>query len=146
MTMFEIRKTYRFCSSHRLFRPEWSDEENREVFGSSSLAPGHGHNFRLTVVVRGPAQRQSGRVLDLGDLDALIEERVIAVYDHKNLNRDVPSLEGRVTTVETLMLDCWRRISGALPGGLLSEIHIQVDENLVGVYRGPDVLETGPWA
>lgn len=135
--MVEIQRTYRFCASHRLARADWEEEENRRVFGTASHPSGHGHNYRLTVVLAGEPDPETERLVDLDALDRLVGERVIQVYDHHNLNADVPTLLGRVPTLERLLQDVWERLAAELPGGLLREVRLAQDEFLAGVYRGP---------
>jgi len=136
-TVFEIRRTYRFCASHAVRDPSLDDEENLRVYGPPAHPTGHGHNFRLTVCVRGNPDELSHRVVDLRELDSIVEERVVSVYDHKNLNADVPSLAGRVPTLEAVLEDVWDRLADHLPAGRLAAVTLQVDEFLSGTYSGP---------
>ena len=144
--MIEIHRTYRFCASHVLAREDWSQEKNQREFGSASNPSGHGHNYRLTVVVGGLPNPETGRVADLERLDSLIESRVIEVYDHKNMNKDVPSLRGSIPTLEVVLRDIWDRIDDALPESRLHEVRLQQDEFTAAVYRGsrPDRPEEDP--
>ena len=103
--MIELQRTYRFCASHVLAREDWTLKKNLEVFGTASNASGHGHNYRLTVIVAGEPDAETARVVDLDALDAVVAKRVIDVYDHRNLNRDVNSLEKHVPTTETILRD-----------------------------------------
>jgi len=135
--MIELHRTYRFCASHRLAREEWSDERNRETFGTASLPGGHGHNYRLTVVLAGEPDAETSRLMDLDRLDRMIEQRVVSVYDHRNMNRDIPTLADRIPTTEVVLQDIWERIDGGLPRGMLREVRLRQDEFLTGVYRGP---------
>src|SRR4029453_16659398 len=75
-----------FTAGHRLFRPEWSDERNREVFGQCSNPSGHGHNYVLEVSVRGEIDPETGYVMDLADLSRVLHESVLDDVDHRNLN------------------------------------------------------------
>ncbi len=134
--MVELRRTYRFCASHRLHRPEWSEAENLRVFGPAAHPSGHGHNFRLTIVIRGALDPVTERVADLDALDRVVEAAVVEPFDHKNLNADVPSLAGRVPTAEVLATEIWRRLAGRLPSGELIEVSLQQDEFLTAVHRG----------
>ena len=117
--MFRVTRTYRFAASHRLHAPQLSDEENRQLYGKCNNPFGHGHNYVLEVTARGPLDG-SGRALDTGRLDQLVEHQVLAPFSHRNLNLDVNSFEGRVPTSENLAAEICRRLKenwgAAFPG------------------------------
>ena len=81
-----------FNAAHQLYDPGLSDAENRRLFGKCANL--HGHNYVLEVVVAGQVDQASGYVLDLKVLSDVIGRQVIQDVDHRNLNTDVPWLEG----------------------------------------------------
>jgi hypothetical protein len=81
MTAF-LTRTVRFAAAHRYHRPEWSEERNREVFGACANPHGHGHNYLLEVTVAGVPDPDTGFSVDLGALDRLLREEVVAPLDH----------------------------------------------------------------
>src|SRR6185312_8617358 len=95
-----ITRSFQFCAGHRLHRPDWSDEKNREIFGLCSNPAGHGHNYELEVSVTGPLDGETGMIMNLRELKELVRERVIGEVDHKNLNVDVPWMRGVIPTTE----------------------------------------------
>jgi 6-pyruvoyltetrahydropterin/6-carboxytetrahydropterin synthase len=117
-----------FNAAHELRNPDKSDEENRRLFGKCANL--HGHNYVLEVVVAGEVQADTGYVLDLKELEDVIDRRVIQDVDHRNLNTDVPWLEGRIPTAENLALAFWERIGSELPKGLLRTVRLwETDKN-----------------
>ena len=118
--MAVVRATRRvhFSAAHRLYRPDWSDEQNRDVFGDCSNPNWHGHNYELYVTVEGPIDPETGFVMDLKDLKDVLEERVVADVDHRNLNLEVPWLDGLNPTTENLVVAIWHRIVDELPDGV----------------------------
>jgi 6-pyruvoyltetrahydropterin/6-carboxytetrahydropterin synthase len=72
-----LERRYRFSASHLYRRPEWSEEENRARFGKCANLPGHGHNYRLFVTVRGEVDPETGFVVDLGALDSWVQAAVL---------------------------------------------------------------------
>ena len=112
-----VRATRRvhFSAAHRLFRPDWSEERNRGVFGDCSNPNWHGHNYEVDVTVEGEIDPETGFVLDLKLLRDALEEHVLRDVDHRNLNLEVPWLEGRNPTTENLAVAIWNRIEGVLP-------------------------------
>lgn len=115
-----VRATRRvhFSSAHRLYRPDWSDEKNRGVFGDCSNPNWHGHNYELDVTVEGAIDPETGYVMDLKKLKEALEERVVGDVDHRNLNLEVPWLEGLNPTTENLVVAIWNRLEGAMPDGV----------------------------
>jgi 6-pyruvoyltetrahydropterin/6-carboxytetrahydropterin synthase len=137
MTMIEIRRTYRFCSSHCLRREDWDDATNERTYGKSAQQSGHGHNFRLTIILQGTPNSETGQLVDLRVLDAVVNDRVVDVYDHKNLNLDVETLKGKVPCLEVLLEDIWKRLACRVPGDAsLVEVQLEIDPFLTGVFRG----------
>ena len=117
-----------FNAAHQLRDPGMSDDENQRLFGKCANL--HGHNYVLEVVVAGEIQLATGYVMDLKQLSDVICRRVIQDVDHRNLNTDVPWLQGRIPTAENLALAFWERISSELPEGLLRSVRLwETDKN-----------------
>ena len=115
-----VRATRRvhFCAAHRLFRPDWPDERNTQQFGACANPHWHGHNYELDVTVEGPVDPETGYVMDLKLLRDALEARVVGDVDHRNLNLEVPWLEGVNPTTENLVVAIWNRMAGSLPEGI----------------------------
>jgi len=126
-------RRYRFSASHLYRRPEWSEEQNAARFGKCSFEPGHGHNYRLWVWVEGEPAADTGFLVDLGELDRIVEERVVTPLDHRHLNAAIPefSAGGKIPTSENLIEWIRRRLVGNLPAGCrLSKLRLEEDEDL----------------
>ena len=108
--MTRLTRRYRFSASHRLHSPSMSKEENAELYGKCNNPFGHGHNYVLEVTVRGPVNAESGRVVNIGVLDAYIQREVISRFDHKDMNRDVPDFVDLVPTTENLSVIVEKRL------------------------------------
>jgi len=121
--MPDVRVTRRlhFSAAHRLFRREWSDARNAEVFGDCSNPNWHGHNYELEVTVLGPVDPQIGYVMDLKALRDLVQERVVDDVDHKNLNLDVDWMKDVLPSTENLVVAIWGRLVDGLPEGVRLE-------------------------
>jgi 6-pyruvoyltetrahydropterin/6-carboxytetrahydropterin synthase len=117
-----------FNAAHQLRDPGLSDEENQRLFGKCANL--HGHNYVLEVVVAGEVDQATGYVVDLKQLSDVISRRVIRDVDHRNLNTDVPWLQGRIPTAENLALAFWERVRSELPEGLLRSVRLwETDKN-----------------
>ena len=106
--MIYISRAEHFNAAHKLYNTAWSEEKNREVFGPCANANWHGHNFELIVTVKGRPSPDTGFVIDLKQLSRLIREHVIEQVDHKNLNVDVPFLEGQMPSTENVAIAFWK--------------------------------------
>jgi len=117
-----------FNAAHQLRDPRLSDDENRRLFGKCMNL--HGHNYVLDVVVSGEIDDASGYVVDLKRLSDVMCRQIIHDVDHRNLNTDVPWLEGRIPTAENLALIFWERLRPELPEGLLRSVRVwETDKN-----------------
>ncbi len=113
--MIYISREEHFNAAHKLYNPNWSEEKNLEVFGPCANANWHGHNFNLIVTVKGTPDPDTGFVVDLKKLSMLIKSEVIDQLDHKNLNLDVPFMQGKMASTENLVYEIWRILSESLP-------------------------------
>jgi 6-pyruvoyltetrahydropterin/6-carboxytetrahydropterin synthase len=117
-----------FNAAHQLRNPRLSDAENRALFGKCVNL--HGHNYVLEVVVAGRIDDATGYVLDLKHLSDIICGQIIRDVDHRNLNTDVPWLDGIIPTAENLAVTFWDRLKGEVPGGLLRSVRVcETDKN-----------------
>ncbi|HLZ95100.1 MAG TPA: 6-carboxytetrahydropterin synthase [Candidatus Dormibacteraeota bacterium] len=122
-----ITRRVTFAAAHVLRRPDWDEEHNRQVFGA--CAGEHGHNYVLEVTVGGPLDPQTGMIINLKRLDAVIREHFIDCVDHKHLNRDVPFLNGVIPTAENVALAAWRVLQPLLLPVELERIRVAESEN-----------------
>jgi 6-pyruvoyltetrahydropterin/6-carboxytetrahydropterin synthase len=128
-----------FHAVHRFFRPDWTEARNREAFGPLSDPPGHAHDYRCAVTVRGPIQDSLGMVLDLPLLDRLLQDEVVGPFEGKHLNLDVPAFAyGRMLpTCEAIAAYVYPRLSARLPEGVeLERVRIMEDSTLYADCTG----------
>jgi 6-pyruvoyltetrahydropterin/6-carboxytetrahydropterin synthase len=120
--MILLTRRERFNAAHRLFKPEWSDEKNAEVYGKCSNPNWHGHNYELFVTLKGNVNLAKGYLADLKQLSNLIREHVTDKLDHKNLNLDVAFMQGRLTSAENIAIAIWEQIEAPVRA-LGAELH-----------------------
>jgi 6-pyruvoyltetrahydropterin/6-carboxytetrahydropterin synthase len=97
----KLTRRYRFSASHRLDTPAMTPVENRKLYGKCNNPYGHGHDYVLDVTVAGSPD-ESGQIVGREALDAHVAERILARFDHRNLNTDIAELTGVVPTTESL--------------------------------------------
>ena len=112
MPIARITRRVHFSAGHRLHNPSFDDERNRATYGLCNNPNGHGHNYDLEVTVSGEVDPETGFVMDLKHLKALLGEQVLTDLDHANLNVDVEWLQGVIPTTENLAVAIWRRLEG----------------------------------
>jgi 6-pyruvoyltetrahydropterin/6-carboxytetrahydropterin synthase len=93
-----------FNAAHRLHNPAWDAETNRAVFGKCNNPNYHGHNYELVVKVTGEVDPATGYVIDMKRLSDLIRDKVLDVFDHKNLNLDIPAFSALNPTAENICI------------------------------------------
>ena len=122
--MVYLTRLEHFNAAHKLYNPNWSKEKNEEVFGECANENWHGHNFDLYVTIKGEVNGDTGFLMDVKKLKAIIREYVIKKVDHKNLNLDVDFLNGKMCTTENLAVGIWK----ALQPQPCSTVRFFVDE------------------
>jgi 6-pyruvoyltetrahydropterin/6-carboxytetrahydropterin synthase len=128
-----------FRALHRFFRPDWSEARNREAFGPLSEAPGHAHDYQCVVTVSGPLEETRGMVMDLAVLDRVLQEEVVARFDGRHLNLDLPEFAyGRtLPTCEAIAAHLFPRVAARLPAGVtLERVRILEDPTLYADCTG----------
>lgn len=125
-----------FNAAHRLFKPEWSDEQNLEVFGKCSNPNYHGHNYVLEVWIDGKINPETGFVIDLRFLKKIIQDKVVERFDHRNLNLDCPEFKGINPTTENIAVVIWDILRENLPEELAIEVHIEETRKNKVIYTG----------
>ena len=135
MIVYVTRKVH-FNAAHRMHNPDWSDEKNRHVFGLCNNPNWHGHNYELEVTVCGTPDPETGYVIDLSVLNAVIESQILLKLDHKNLNLDVDFLQGIIPSSENIAVAIWKQLEPYIPSGKLFAIKLYETPRNFVEYRG----------
>jgi 6-pyruvoyltetrahydropterin/6-carboxytetrahydropterin synthase len=122
-----ITRRATFAAAHILFRSDWSDEKNREVFGA--CVTDHGHNYVIEVTVGGAVDPETGMVVNLKQVDTVLRREFIDVVDHRHLNRDVDFLQGVIPTAENIALAAFRRLETHFKPARLLKVRVVETEN-----------------
>lgn len=136
-----ITRRETFNAAHKLHREDWSEEKNMEVFGKCSNRNWHGHNFTIYVTVKGLPSLETGFVINLKKLSQIIKNEVIEPLDHKNLNIDVPFMEGILASTENVVIQIWERLKGPIKdenGELVKIKLVETENNFVEYYGGEE--------
>lgn len=87
-----VTRSFHFEAAHQL---PWHEGKCRNL---------HGHSYRLEVTVAGPIGPQ-GIVVDFADVATVVEQEVVARYDHRYLNDLLDN-----PTAELLAQQIWKTL------------------------------------
>lgn len=135
MAITVYRKAH-FNAAHRLYKKEWSDAKNAEIFGKCSNPNYHGHNYKLIVGVTGEIDVETGFVIDLGLLKKIIYEEVEVLFDHKNLNIEVEDFKNTNPTVENISIVIWKKLKKRLHSKYSLSVKLYETPRNFVVYNG----------
>ena len=136
-----ISKRVEFSASHICRSPQLSDAENERVYGPAANPHGHGHNYVVEVAVEGEPDPVTGMILDLKRLKEILDDKVLEVYDHRLLNREVSPFDHVVPTVENIAIDIWNRVAPSINGrgrAKLYSVRVYETSELSVEYRGEE--------
>ncbi|MBA4304022.1 MAG: 6-pyruvoyl tetrahydrobiopterin synthase [Sphingobacteriaceae bacterium] len=108
--MIYLTRKEHFNAAHKLFNPNWTDEQNEAVFGKCANKNWHGHNFDLYVTLEGTPDSETGFVMDLKKMSNIIKREVIDILDHSNINMDVPFMAGKMASTENIAMGIWNQL------------------------------------
>jgi len=139
--MILLTRRATFSASHYYWNEAWSEERNEQVFGRCSRRSGHGHNYTLEVTVAGEPDPVTGFVVDLKWLKAVIEDEILAAYDHRHLNLEVPEFAAgkMIPTTENIAIASWNRLQPVLNkagGARLKTVRVYETPEIFAEYKG----------
>ncbi|MCK8522640.1 6-carboxytetrahydropterin synthase [Aquimarina sp. D1M17] len=135
MRIKACRKAH-FNAAHRLYRKDWSEEKNFEVFGKCNNPRYHGHNYELEVGVIGEIDPDTGYLIDLKILKDYIKTEVEDYMDHKNLNEEVEEFKNLNPTAENIAVVIWNRLRNKLDPKFDLEITLYETPRNFVIYKG----------
>ena len=136
-TVYISRKEY-FNAAHKLWNTKWDAEKNKSIFGKCANENWHGHNYIVTVTVKGIPESDTGFLINLHVLSKIMKQYIVEPLDHKNLNLDVAFLSGIQTSIENVAIKIWEEIEKPIQqhGGELAKIRLEETENNSVEYFG----------
>lgn len=133
--MIILTKSFKFCAAHRYRNAEWSDEKNAAVFGDDNKI--HGHNYDLEVSLSGPVDPETGFIANLGFIKDLVQEKVIDVLDHTQIDEDVEWFKDRQPSSENLVTFIWEQLIPHIPEGVeLVRVRLYETPTIYAEYIG----------
>lgn len=128
--MLYLSRRIDFSAMHSYRVSSWSDERNRKVFGLCSNPSGHGHDYKLEVMVKGELNKNSGIVVNTVDIKDIVGGLVDRELDGKFLNKEHPHFITHIPTTENLVEYLWNAISNNLTDCALSRLRLHENPTL----------------
>ncbi|RRQ47562.1 6-carboxytetrahydropterin synthase [Maribacter algicola] len=132
----KVSRKAHFNAAHRLYRPDWEDSKNWEVFGKCNNPNFHGHNYELIVSVTGEIDPETGFVMDVKVLKDLIKEKIEDAFDHKNLNKEVPEFQELNPTAENIAVVIWNKLRPSIENNKELEVVLYETPRNFVTYSG----------
>ncbi len=130
--MLYFGEKFEFAATHKLWNDEFSDQRNFEVFGKCANPSGHGHNYIVEVTVK-TAEPGAFRI---GRFERLVDQALIKVVDHKNLNVDVAEFGRTMPTVENIARFAWDRLADKFGRATLHCVTVWETDKTYSSYYG----------
>ncbi len=135
--MVYLTRVYRFSAAHRLHNPSLSDEENRSLFGKCNNLHGHGHDYVLEVTVAGDPDPKTDCLLDIGQMDATMQTKILDPFDHVYLNLDTEEFKDRNPSSENIVMVFWGILKDAFPPAKLHRLRLwETSKSYFDYYGG----------
>lgn len=129
MAACTLTRVVTFPATHRLWRRDWDEARNVAAFGATARE--HGHDYRCEVTIRGTLDPDMGMVIDLGALDRILHDEVVARFGNRAIHEIEPFVSGTLPTGEMIALEIFRGVSAKLPGGCaVARVRVQEDATL----------------
>jgi 6-pyruvoyltetrahydropterin/6-carboxytetrahydropterin synthase len=125
-----------FNAAHRLYRKDWSFEQNDAIFGKCNNPNFHGHNYVLEIWIEGEIDPETGYVIDLKIVREIAKTEIEDRFDHRNLNLDCLEFHDLNPTAENIAVVCWNLLRAKLDVKYGLMIRLWETENNVVEYAG----------
>lgn len=136
--MVYLTRVEHFNAAHKLYNENWSEEKNLEVFGKCANPNWHGHNYELSVTIKGEPHPETGFVFNAKELGDLIKDIIVERVDHRNLNLDVDFMKGKFTSAENFAISIWNELKQHIEkaGATLHCVKLQETARIYVEYYG----------
>ena len=135
--MIYLTKQYKFCAAHKYWNKDWSDQKNIEVFDEDVKV--HGHNYTLSITVKGEINNSSGFIVDIKKLNKIIFKYIIDIFDHSQIEKDIDWFKNKQPSTENMLVFMWNEILDRIPSGaILHCIKLRETPTIFSEYYGPE--------
>src|SRR5579864_4109745 len=136
-----LTRRYKFSASHRLHSPDFSEQQNREIYGKCNNPYGHGHNYKVEVTVSGHPDQETGMICNVADLDGFVEKTIMSQFAFRNLN-ELQAFRNIVPTTENLSRELFHLFRDRFRSAVIEKIRIE--ETMLNSFEYAGDRELGP--
>lgn len=129
-----MSKEVKFCAAHRLYNPKLSAKENKTLYGKCHNH--HGHNYTLTVTFVGEVNPITGMLINFDEVEQLLQQHIVAKFDHKDIDVDIPEFKQRRSTAENIAIVCWQVLAQIGVSAKLYKIAVKELDGCIVEYYG----------
>ncbi|UCG55663.1 MAG: 6-carboxytetrahydropterin synthase [Phycisphaerales bacterium] len=133
LQMVYFSEKFEFAAMHKLWNDDFSEQRNFDVFGKCANPAGHGHNYIVEVTIR---KQKGDKALSAGEFERIVDNELIQVVDHKNLNADVAEFLETNPTVENIATFAWERLADKFRPASLYRITVWESDRTYCSYYG----------
>ncbi len=133
LDMVYFCEKFEFAAMNKLWNDEFSEQHNLEVFGKCANPTGHGHNYIVEVMLQMPAIRNDFRI---GDFERVVDNELIKLLDHKNLNADLEFFNKTNPTVENITAFVWNQLVSKFDKAKLHRVTVWETDKTYCSYEG----------
>ena len=135
--MIYLTKQYKFCAAHKYWNNNWTEQKNKEVFDEDVKI--HGHNYILSITVKGDINEDSGFIIDIKKLNQIINKEVINIFDHSQIEKDISWFKNKQPSTENMVVFIWNQIVNQIPSNaLLHCVKLRETPTIFSKYYGPE--------
>ena len=135
--MIYLTKQYKFCAAHKYWNKDWSDQKNIEVFDEDIKV--HGHNYALSITVKGQIDDGSGFIIDIKKLNKIVSKYIIDIFDHSQIEKDINWFKNKQPSTENMVFFMWNEIVDRIPSGaILHCVKLRETPTIFSEYYGPE--------
>ncbi len=136
--MVYFSEKFEFAAMHKLWNDDFSENQNLEVFGKCANPAGHGHNYIVEVTIKTPISKNDFHICDF---EKIVNNELIKLVDHKNLNADVSNFSKIIPTVENITVFAWNKLASKFDKAALHCVTVWETDKTYCSYYGPDKSE-----
>ena len=132
-----ITKQFKFCAAHKYWNDNWTEEKNKEIFEDDIRI--HGHNYQLDITISGQPSEESGFIVNISELKRIVDENVINILDHSQIQEDIEWFKTKQPSTENLVIFIWDQINPYITGKMkLHKVKLRETPTIYTEYYGPN--------
>ena len=104
-----LTKVFNFSAGHRLFIDGLTDEENIKIFDKCANPRGHGHDYKVEVMLSSDISEDTGMIVRR----EIIEEGINDIknsLDYKRIDQEIEYFKKYQSTVENIAVYVWDKL------------------------------------